>query len=51
MRVVPPLPAEVCAWLQAFVDEHYQPEPRQRRWPASLAPQHATVPFARTAQV
>ena len=35
-----PLPAEVCAWLQAFADEHYKPEPKKRRRPASfLAPE------------
>jgi hypothetical protein len=31
-----PLPPEVCAWLQAFVDEHHKPEPKQRRRPASF---------------
>ena len=31
-----PLPGEVCAWLQAFVDEHHRPEPKQRRRPASF---------------
>ena len=31
-----PLPVEVCAWLQAFVDEHYKPEVKQRRRPASF---------------
>ncbi len=31
-----PLPGEVCAWLQAFADEHYRPEPKQRRRPASF---------------
>ncbi len=31
-----PLPADVVAWLQAFVDEHYRPEPKQRRRPASF---------------
>jgi hypothetical protein len=35
-----PLPTEVCAWLQAFADEHYRPEVKQRRRPASFrAPQ------------
>jgi Protein of unknown function (DUF3305) len=35
-----PLPAEVCAWLQAFADEHYKPEPKKRRRPASfMAPE------------
>jgi hypothetical protein len=31
-----PLPAEICAWLQAFADEHYKPEPKKRRRPASF---------------
>ena len=31
-----PLPDDLCAWLQAFVDEHYKPEPKQRRRPASF---------------
>lgn len=31
-----PLPADVRAWLQAFTDEHYRPEPKQRRRPASF---------------
>lgn len=31
-----PLPAEVAAWLQAFVDLHYRPEPKKRRRPASF---------------
>ena len=31
-----PLPAEVRDWLAAFADEHYKPEPRQRRRPASF---------------
>ena len=31
-----PLPDQVCAWLQAFVDEHHRPEPKQRRRPASF---------------
>ncbi len=35
-----PLPAEVAAWLQAYTDEHYRPQPRQRRRPQSfVAPQ------------
>jgi hypothetical protein len=34
-----PLPGDLAAWLQAFNDEHYRPEPKQRRRPASfLAP-------------
>ena len=33
------LPPDLVAWLQAFNDEHYRPEPKQRRRPASfLAP-------------
>ena len=31
-----PLPADVRGWLQAFVDEHYRPEPKQRKRPASF---------------
>jgi hypothetical protein len=31
-----PLPAELVAWLQGFTDEHYRPEPKQRRRPASF---------------
>ena len=31
-----PLDAELCAWLQAFTDEHYRPEPKQRKRPASF---------------
>ncbi len=31
-----PLPADVQAWLQAYADEHYRPEPKQRRRPASF---------------
>ena len=33
-----PLPDEVCALLQAFVDEHYRPEVKQRRRPQSFKP-------------
>jgi len=33
-----PLPADVVAWLQAFNDEHYRPEPKRRRRPASFLP-------------
>ncbi len=33
-----PLPDEVCALLQAFVDEHYRPEIKQRRRPQSFKP-------------
>ena len=31
-----PLPPAVCAWLQAYTDEHYRPEPKQRKRPASF---------------
>jgi hypothetical protein len=31
-----PLEPDVAAWLQAFTDEHYRPEPRQRRRPQSF---------------
>lgn len=31
-----PLPAGVTGWLQAFADEHYKPEPKRRRRPASF---------------
>lgn len=31
-----PLPAEVRAWLQAYTDQHYRPEPKQRKRPASF---------------
>lgn len=31
-----PLPDEVVAWLQAYTDEHYRPEPKKRRRPASF---------------
>ena len=35
-----PLPAELVAWLQAYTDEHYRPEPKKRRRPQSfLAPE------------
>ncbi|MEP6873781.1 MAG: DUF3305 domain-containing protein [Burkholderiales bacterium] len=35
-----PLPADLMAWLQAYTDEHYQPEPKKRRRPQSfLAPE------------
>jgi hypothetical protein len=33
-----PLPGEVLAWLQAFADEHYRPEPKKRKRPASFLP-------------
>ena len=31
-----PLPPEAQAWLQAFTDVHYRPEPKKRRRPASF---------------
>lgn len=31
-----PLPPDVTAWLQAFTDEHYRPEPKRRQRPASF---------------
>jgi hypothetical protein len=31
-----PLPDDVCAMLQSFVDAHYQPEPKRRQRPASF---------------
>ncbi|MEK8052655.1 DUF3305 domain-containing protein [Ideonella sp. DXS22W] len=31
-----PLPAAVRDWLQAYTDEHYRPEPKQRKRPASF---------------
>ena len=31
-----PLPPDVRDWLQAFADEHYRPEPKQRRRPQSF---------------
>jgi Protein of unknown function (DUF3305) len=31
-----PLSAELVAWLQAFADEHYRPEPKKRRRPQSF---------------
>lgn len=33
-----PAQAEVRDWLQAFTDEHYRPEPKQRKRPASFRP-------------
>lgn len=35
-----PLPADVAAWLQAYADEHYRPEPKRRRRPQSFLPPH-----------
>jgi len=35
-----PLPADLVAWLQAYTDEHYRPEPKKRQRPQSfLAPE------------
>ena len=31
-----PLADELAAWLQAYVDEHYRPEPKKRRRPQSF---------------
>ena len=31
-----PLGADVAAWLQAYTDEHYRPEPKKRRRPQSF---------------
>lgn len=31
-----PLPAAVRDWLQAYTDQHYRPEPKQRKRPASF---------------
>lgn len=31
-----PLGDDVCAWLQAYTDEHYKPEPKQRKRPVSF---------------
>ncbi len=44
-----PLPPELVAWLQAYTDEHYKPEPKKRARPASfVAPEgrrsHAGLP-------
>ena len=33
-----PLPADLVAWLQAYTDEHYRPEPKKRRRPQSFLP-------------
>lgn len=33
-----PMPADVAQWLQAWTDEHYKPEPKQRKRPASFLP-------------
>jgi hypothetical protein len=31
-----PLPPDVRAWLQAYADAYYRPEPKQRKRPASF---------------
>jgi len=31
-----PLPPALVPWLQAYVDEHYRPEPKKRRRPVSF---------------
>ena len=31
-----PLAPDLAAWLQAYTDEHYQPEPKKRRRPQSF---------------
>lgn len=31
-----PLPPDIAAWLQAYTDEHYRPEPKKRARPASF---------------
>jgi hypothetical protein len=31
-----PLPSDLAAWLQAYTDEHYRPEPKKRRRPQSF---------------
>ena len=33
-----PLPDELIAWLQAYTDAHYVPEPKKRKRPASFLP-------------
>ena len=33
-----PLQHEFAAWLQAWTDEHYKPEPKKRKRPASFLP-------------
>ena len=33
-----PLPGDLVAWLQAYTDEHYKPEPKKRRRPQSFLP-------------
>ena len=33
-----PLAQDLVAWLQAYTDEHYRPEPKKRRRPQSFLP-------------
>ena len=33
-----PLPDDLRAWLQAYTDEHYRPEPKKRKRPQSFLP-------------
>jgi hypothetical protein len=33
-----PMPADAAAWLQAYTDANYRPEPKQRRRPQSFLP-------------
>jgi hypothetical protein len=33
-----PLQPDLAAWLQAYTDQHYHPEPKKRRRPASFVP-------------
>jgi hypothetical protein len=33
-----PLPDAVRGWLQSYTDEHYKPEPKRRKRPASFVP-------------
>ena len=33
-----PLGADLVAWLQAYTDEHYRPEPKRRKRPVSFLP-------------
>ncbi|WP_428425299.1 DUF3305 domain-containing protein [Methylibium sp.] len=33
-----PLPPDVVAWLQAWNDQHYRPEPKRRKRPSSFLP-------------
>ena len=33
-----PLPADLAAWLAAYTDAHYRPEPKKRRRPQSFLP-------------